>query len=177
MVKKILSIIGGTVVLAVAAVLILAAGKPDIFRVVRSIDVNAPPEKIYPYVADFRKWVEWSPFENMGAMTRTYDGAPSGRGAKYAWAGEEPGAGSMEIVQATVPTHIELKLDFTKPFEAHNMVDFTFAPKGNVTTVTWDMHGPLPYVFKIVHVVLGMDDAVGREFDKGLTSLKTLAEK
>jgi hypothetical protein len=39
------------------------------------------------------------------------------------------------------------------------------------------MHGPLPYVFKIVHVVLSMDDAVGREFDKGLTSLKALAEK
>jgi hypothetical protein len=177
MIKRILAVIGGLVVLAVATVLIVAAGKPDTFRVARSIDVKAPPEKIYPYVADFHKWVDWSPFENMGAMTRSYDGAPFGVGAKYAWIGEDPGAGSMEIVQATLPTHIGLKLDFTKPFEAHNMVDFTFAPKGDVTTVTWDMHGPLPYVFKVVHVVLDMDNAVGKEFDKGLASLKTLAEK
>ena len=33
------------------------------------------------------------------------------------------------------------------------------------------MHGPVPYVAKIIHLM------VGREFESGLASLKTLAEK
>ena len=39
---------------AVAAILILAAMKPATFRITRGTSINAPPEKIFPLIADFR---------------------------------------------------------------------------------------------------------------------------
>jgi uncharacterized protein YndB with AHSA1/START domain len=177
MIKRLLLGIAGVVCTLLTIVLVLAAFKPDTFQVVRSIDIKAPPERLYPLVADFRQWVNWSPYENMGPMSRNYSGPAFGLGAAYAWEGEKPGAGRMEIVRADEPRRIVISLDFTKPFEAHNSVDFTFASKDDVTTVTWDMRGPLPYIFKIVHVVLDMDAMVGRDFETGLANLKMLAEK
>ena len=46
----------------VLVVLGLAATKPDSFSVQRSIQIKATPDKIYPLVADFHRWTEWSPW-------------------------------------------------------------------------------------------------------------------
>ena len=83
----------------------------------------------------------------------------------------------MEIVEATAPSKVALKLDFVKPFEAHNTVQFDLIPKGELTEVVWDMQGPVPYVAKIMHVFVNMDRMVGADFEAGLANLKTLAEK
>ncbi len=34
----------------------------------------------------------------------------------------------MEIVENNIPRHIGIKLDFLKPFKAHNVAEFTFEP-------------------------------------------------
>lgn len=177
MIKIICSAIAGLIVVTLGLILIVAATKPDAFRLARSIEVKAPPEKITPFIENFRQWPLWSPFEKMGPMERSFSGAERGIGARYAWIGEQQaGSGSMEIVAAT-PTRIAIDLRFTKPFEANNTAEFTLEPKGGVTVLTWAMSGPLTYLFKIVHTVFSMDNMVGRDFEAGLASLKTLAEQ
>jgi len=49
-------------------------------------------------------------------------------------------------------------------------------PNGDATTVTWSVSGPSPYVTKVMSVFFSMDDIVGKDFEKGLASLKTVAE-
>jgi hypothetical protein len=177
MVKTVLLVIAAVVILAIAVILVVAATKPDTFRLARSIEVKAPPEKIAPFIEDFRKWSEWSPYEKMGPMERTFSGAERGKGAQYAWEGEKKvGSGSMEIIEVT-PTRIVISLDFIKPFEAHNLAEFTMEPKGDDTVLTWTMSGPLTYFFKIVHTVFSMDNMVGKDFEVGLVNLKKLAEQ
>jgi hypothetical protein len=83
----------------------------------------------------------------------------------------------MEIVESVTPSRIRLKLDFIQPFEAHNAVTFTLTPQGKGTGISWAMEGPVPYFAKIIHVFINMDAMVGRDFEAGLASLKTLAEK
>ncbi len=39
------------------------------------------------------------------------------------------------------------------------------------------MHGPLPYVAKVMHVFFNMDRMVGKDFETGLANLKGIAEK
>jgi hypothetical protein len=39
------------------------------------------------------------------------------------------------------------------------------------------MHGPVPYVAKIMHVFLDMDSMVGKDFEAGLVNLKAISEK
>ena len=163
----------------IAAVLIFAATRPDSFRLERSIAIKAPPEKIFALLNDFHQWEAWSPWEKIDpAVKRTYSGAASGRGAAYAWSGnQEVGAGRMEIVLPQPSSRLLIKLDFSAPFEAHNMVEFTLLRQGETTRVTQAMFGPSPYVSKLMGLVFSMDKMVGGKFEEGLANLKGLAEK
>jgi carbon monoxide dehydrogenase subunit G len=176
---KIVGIIVAVLLVAVAVILVMAAMKPDTFRVERTASINAPPEKIFPLINDFDNWGAWSPYEKKDpAMKRSRSGAARGKGSVYEWDGDKNvGKGRMEIAEASAPSKVTLKLDFEKPFAAHNIVNFTMEPKGQSTGVTWAMHGPVPYVAKIVHVIFNMDRMVGRDFEAGLANLKALAEK
>jgi uncharacterized protein YndB with AHSA1/START domain len=172
-----------TIVIVIAAliagVLIFAATKPDTFRVQRAASIKAPPEKVFALINDFKRWDAWSPWEKKDpAMKRTFGATTAGKGAAYAWEGNhDVGQGSMEIVESITPNKVALKLDFVKPFEAHNMVVFTLEPKGGMTNATWAMEGPVPYFAKIIHVFLDMDSMVGKDFEAGLANLKAAAEK
>lgn len=166
------------VVCILAAVLIFAATRPDTFQVERRVSIKAPPDRIYPLIADFHNWTAWSPWEKIDPMLkRTYSGAPTGKGAIYAWEGNSKvGSGGMEITEVSPPQKVVIKLDFLKPFEAHNVTEFTLVPAGDSTEVTWNMNGPVPYLAKIMHLFFSMDKMVGGQFDEGLTNLKAVAE-
>ena len=163
----------------VAAILVLALMKPDSFRVERSAVIAAPPEQIYPLLVDFRQWAAWSPWEKKDpGMKRTHSGAPSGVGAKYAWEGnKDVGSGSMEIAEATPPSKLVIRLDFEKPFEAHNTAELTLAPAAGGTQVHWAMYGPASFMSKVMQVFMSFDRMIGRDFEQGLANLKAAAEK
>lgn len=168
------------VLAAVAAiVLVIAVSRPDAFRVERSTLIKAPADRIYPLIEDFRQWRGWSPFEELDPnLKRTYGGAERGDGATYAWDGTgKAGAGRMEVIEAEPSKRILINLDFSKPFEAHNKAEFTIVPEGDGSRVTWAMYGPNPLVAKLMQMVMSMDSMVGGEFEKGLASLKALAEQ
>jgi uncharacterized protein YndB with AHSA1/START domain len=172
-------IIAVVLAIAIAAVLILAATKPDTFSVRRGATMKAPPEKIFSLINDFHQWGKWSPWENRDpAMTRSFSGAESGQGAVYAWEGNKNvGSGRMEILDASTPSKIIIKLDFLKPFEAHNTAEFTMLPQGDATSVNWVMHGPAPFMSKMMQVFMNMDKMIGKDFEAGLANLKGLAER
>jgi uncharacterized protein YndB with AHSA1/START domain len=178
-VLEIIAIIAVILAIAIAIVLILAATKPNTFSVQRAITVKAPPEKIFAVISDFHRWGSWSPWENKDpAMQRTYSGAASGRGAVYAWDGNKNvGSGRMEILDASTPSKIVIKLDFFKPFEAHNTAEFTMLPQGDVTNLTWVMHGPAVFMSKVMQVFMNLDKMIGKDFETGLANLKSLTEQ
>ena len=176
---EVIAIIAVVLAIAIAVILILAAAKPDRLGIQRATTVKAPPEKIFPLINDFHQWGTWSPYENKDpAMKRSYSGAASGEGAIYAWEGNKNvGSGRMEILDSSAPSKIVIKLDFFTPFEGHNTAEFTMLPHGDATDVTWLMHGPLPFMGKIMHVFINMDRMIGKDFEVGLANLKRLTEK
>ncbi len=167
------------VIVLIGLVLAIAQSRPNEFTVQRTVRIAAPPERIYPDIVDFHRWPGWSPWERMDpAMQKTYTGAASGRGAVYEWAGNSKvGQGRMEITDATGPTSVTVKLDFMKPFETHNTARFTLVPAGESTDVTWSMFGSSPLMIKLMSVFFNMDKLVGKDFERGLATLKTLAER
>ena len=124
-------------IVLIAIVLILASTKPSTFRIQRPINIKAPPEKIFPLIIDFHHMKSWSAWEKVNpAMKRSFSGAESGKGAMYAWDGNKDiGQGSMEIIESTPSSKVLIKIDFYKPFEAHNTVEFTFISMSETTTV------------------------------------------
>ena len=72
---------------------------------------------------------------------------------------------------------VEIKLDFIKPFEGHNITEFTLAPQGDTTEVNWVMSGPAPFISKLMGVFMNMDKMIGKDFETGLANMKAAVEK
>jgi len=166
-------------VAAVGALLAYAATRPDTFSVQRSLAINAPPAKLFPLINDLRQFSAWNPYEKKDPAIRvSYRGAASGPGAGYDFEGnKEVGKGSIDIVDAAAPAKVTMQLTMIEPFEGRNTVEFSLAPQGQATNVTWAMHGPSPFMAKLVGVFMNMDQMIGRDFEAGLANLKTLAER
>ena len=170
-------IIVAAILAFVAVVLIVAATRPNTFRVERATDIKAPPEKIFPLINDLHKFNTWNPYEKMDPQVKgSYSGAASGKGAAYAWESTKVGTGRMEIVDTSPPLKIVMKLDFLKPFEGHNVAEFTLQPKAGTTNVTWAMHGPTAFIPKLMGLFFSMDAMIGKSFESGLANLKAAAE-
>ena len=170
-----IALIAGT---AVAALLVFAFTRPDTFRVERKLRIEATPDRLLPLINDLRQFNRWNPFDKKDPAIRgTYRGPASGVGAAYDFEGnKQAGKGSLEIVGAD-PRKVTMKLDMVKPFEGHNSIEFLLVPQGQDTDVTWAMHGPSPFIAKLVGVFMNMDRMVGRDFETGLADLKALAER
>lgn len=166
-----------TVVAAVGLLLVYAPTRPDNFRIERSVRIKAPPERVYGLIDDLHQFNRWNPFLRKDPATQgTYSGTQGGKGARYAWQSEKIGVGQMEIVDTAAPSSVTMNLDFIKSFEAHNIAEFELKPEAGETQVTWAMHGPAPFLSKLMQVFVSMDRMVGKDFEDGLSNLKTLAE-
>ena len=167
------------IVVLTGGLLAFVATRPDTFRVQRTTVIEAPPEQIFPFIEDFRKYALWSPYERVDpSMSRRYSGSSRGKGAVYEWNGKgKAGKGRMEIAHASPPLMAVIRLDFARPVATQNIVEFTLRPDGSGTSVSWAMRGANPYIAKLIQLVFNMDRMVGKEFEAGLANLKALAEK
>lgn len=165
--------------LAIVAVLILAATRPDVYTVSRSLRIEAPADKLHAIINTPREFERWSPYAPKDPqMKNTYSGPASGVGARTDFAGNsQVGSGSVEIIRSTAPGEVAMLLTMLKPFTAQNEVVYTLVPQGAATEVTWAMTARQPYFAKIIGVFINMDQMIGKDFADGLARLKVVAEK
>jgi hypothetical protein len=82
----------------------------------------------------------------------------------------------MTITDAEPDRKVAIKLEFMKPFQATNVTTFDLVPSSDGTKVTWAMEGRNNFVAKAMCIFMPMDKMVGGDFEKGLASLKQVAE-
>lgn len=178
MIKKILLL----VIAVIAAFAAYVAVKPADFSVVRSEVISAPPDAVYAHVTNLRKWEAWSPWAKRDPNQKTtFEGPEEGKGAITKWDGnEEVGKGSMQIVDATPPEKLRLRLKFEKPFESRANVAFNFQPQGNgeQTKVTWRMSGKHGFIPRAICtlMMIDLDEMIGGDYATGLANLKRVVE-
>ena len=166
-------------IMFIAAILfVVIAGRPDEFTVSRSAKISAPPEKVFPHVNNLRAWEAWSPWARLDPNAKSsFAGADSGAGAAMSWDGNKKvGAGRMTITQSNANELIRIALEFIRPFKAANTAEFTFKPEGGQTLVTWSMSGKNNLFFKAFGLFIDCDKMAGRDFEKGLAAMKSVAE-
>jgi uncharacterized protein YndB with AHSA1/START domain len=163
----------------ITGVLLFAATKPNTIRIQRSTTINAGPEKIFPLINDFHNWSRWAPQDKEDpTIKRTYSGSASGEGAVSDWTGSgSTGRGRMSITRSVPSTNVSVMVDWVKPFETHNLNEFTLEPQGSTTTVAWTMQGTNVYMMKLMSVFTDMDRFMGKHFETGLANLKAAAEE
>lgn len=141
-----------------------------------SIVVDAPPEAIYPLIANFKDgWAQWTPFKYDDTPV-TFEGPLEGVGAVQRWDGPDSGDGSLKIVRADPARGVEMELSMMREsYKATGSLLCEPAGPGK-TKVTWtddfDM-GTSPYRRWFG---LALPSMIGKEFDKGLVVLKAKAE-
>jgi hypothetical protein len=150
----------------------------DTYTVERSLTFEAAPAEIFPFVADFRRWTNWSPWEGLDPhLHRTYSGSASGPGSSYSWSGNrKAGQGQMTIVEAVEPSSITVDLRFDKPFKARNDMSFDIQEHERGSTVRWAMSGRKTLATRAMSLFKSMDALVGPDFERGLAQLKSLIE-
>ena len=175
---KVLTIGAAAVAAIIALVLAYTATRPDRFQVLRSTSIKASADKIFPLINDLRAFNTWNPFDKKDPNLKgTYSGPPSGKGASYRFESSKAGTGSIEIVDTASTSRVTMRLIMIRPIAADNRVEFTLEPEGDTTRVTWAMDGGVPLVGKVIHLIFNMDKMVGKDFENGLTDLRTLIEK
>ena len=175
MVLKALAVVG----LVILAILVIAAFRAGTIQIERSRSIQAPPDRVFVLIDDFHNWKQWAPQDvEDPAMQRTFSGPEHGLGAASEWSGSgKSGKGRMLIVESEPPKKISIKVDFVKPFEAHNVNEFTLESAGASTLVTWKMQGTNAYFMKVMGIFMNMDRVMGEHFERGLDNLKIVCEK
>ncbi|MCC7487032.1 MAG: SRPBCC family protein [Burkholderiales bacterium] len=163
---------------AVVVLLIAIAMRPAAFRVTRSATLPAPPASVFPHVNELRKWEAWSPWARLDPAAKSvFEGPDAGTGASMAWAGNRNlGEGRMTIVESRPAELVRFRLEFFKPFKATNSAEFTFAPEGGGTLVTWSMSGTNNFVAKAIGLVANCERMVGGQFEQGLSNMRAVVE-
>lgn len=165
------------VVVLVAILLVVGMLLPSGFKVQRSVDIAAPPSKIFPLIASPRQWKSWSVWNRRDpAMKIEYSGPESGAGAKWSWQSKSEGDGIMEFTAAIADQRVDYALDFPE-FDMRSKGQLLLQASGAGTRVTWTNEGdvgnnPVNRYFGVM-----MDSMVGPDFQAGLANLKELAER
>ncbi len=157
---------------------VLIAGRPDEFTVVRSATIAAPPEEVFSHVNELRKWDAWSPWAKLDPNAKnSFAGPAAGVGSTMSWSGNNKvGEGRMTITGSRASEVIQFKLEFLRPFKATNTAEFKFTAADGRTLVAWSMFGKNNFMSKMFSLIVDCDKMVGKDFEKGLASLKTIIE-
>lgn len=175
-----LAVVAAVLVIGAVAFSIVVAMQPTEFRVVRTATIAAPPAVVFDQVNDFHNWDAWSPWAKLDPDAKnSFEGSEKGEGAIFMWSGNDKiGEGKMTLTQSKPDELIKIKLEFIRPFEDQSDVEFTFEPKEKQTLVTWSMAGQnKDFMSKAFCLVMNMDKMLGSDFEKGLASMKTIAEE
>ena len=169
-----LKVIVGLMVAVVLIVLGVGLFLPKEFSVERTIEIEAPPERVFDQVNSLRNWDAWSPWlARDPTITNRYSGPEAGVGSKVEWTSEAYGEGSQTITLSERPSRIETRFDFGEMGQP--IARWSFEPQGEGVLVTWGLHGkttgPLGG-----YIAPKMDDWVGADYEEGLARLKVVAE-
>ena len=170
------------ILLALAAIiavfLIVVALQPSEFKMERTATMSAPAAVVFDQVNDFHKWEAWSPWAKLDPNAKVaFEGPPSGTGTVMTWSGNsEVGEGKMTLTESKPDELVKINVDMVKPFAGSSSSQFTFKPEGDQTAVTWSMEAHHNFFAKAMCLVFNGRKMMAEAMDKGLASLKTVAE-
>jgi len=159
---------------AIAALGAFIVLQPDRFVVSRSAVIDAPPSRLYPEIAELRRWEAWAPWPTLDPLaTWTYSGADTGVGAVQNWDGPKIGAGRVEITGTVQDRLVDMTLDVIRPVQNSNVVSLELIPEdgGTRTKVVWTMTGRVDLKGKAMKLVMNRDKMLGGHFEMGLEKL------
>lgn len=165
------SLAGLVVLLALIGLLM-----PSRVMVERSITIDQPVEKIFPWAAELKQWPHWTVWsaDRDPTLVYNYPGPTTGLGGSMHWTSRKMGNGSLTFTEFTPNQALryELQMPGHKPLQGH--LEFESAG-GGATRVSWyddiDMGGN-PFKKLMGPLLKRM---LGHAFGRNLVGLKIAA--
>ncbi|EZH75966.1 polyketide cyclase [Aquimarina atlantica] len=170
----------GIVLIAIIAIILIAAvfvSKEVVYE--KSVSIDAPIEVVWENVnslADLDKWNPWNDYDPN--MKKEFTGTDGTIGATTSWDSDvkEVGKGSQTIAKIEKPSLFETDLKFYEPYESEAKGYIKVQNEGNTTKVTWGFQSEMPYPFNLMNLFTDMEEMMGKDWNKGLTTLKNICE-
>lgn len=164
----------------IALILILALIAPKTYNVFRTIEISKPRSEVFEYLKYLKKQDEWSPWAKRDPnMEKKFTGTDGEVGAVNYWKGnKEVGEGEQEITKIIDGKRVEGELRFLKPWKSTSdcYMEVDDALDGK-TKVIWGFSGNNKFPMSLMMLFMSMDKMVGKDFEEGLQSLKSILEK
>ncbi|MCS3531109.1 SRPBCC family protein [Chryseobacterium sp. JUb7] len=175
--KRIIIVLASILILwMVAAALISGDCKYE-----KSISINAPIDKVWQNTNTLKAMDQWSSWNDLDpGMKKDWTGTTGQPGEKVCWSStkKEAGQGCQEVKKVDADhKRIDTDIVFLTPYKSEAHAYVTLTPEGNGTKATWGFTSKIPYPFTIMKLVMNMEDAIGKDYQEGLTRLKDLSEK
>ena len=166
-------IFGGLIVV----LLLIAALMPKSYNVEKSIIIKKPASEVQSKITDFNAYAIWNPWQKMEpAAKKTITGTPGTVGHRYEWQGKKIGIGNLTVKHVD-EKHVNLDLQFLKPWKASAKDNWVFEPwgDGSETKLTWQNSGNLPWpMARLMGPMINKN--LNQQFGTGLDNLKQMVE-
>jgi len=163
----------------IALALIIAAFVDGHVKYEKSIEINAPIEKVWENVNSLSAMEKWSPWSSRdSAMKRSFEGRDGTAGAKFCWESEkkEVGKGCQTLKRLQRPNRVDTDLKFLSPYESDAQAYIILAPSGAGTKAVWGFTSEVPYPFRIMNLFTNMEKMLDPDYTAGLNNLKQICE-
>lgn len=148
---------------------------PDRVHVARSIEIERPPAEVYALLEGFERFNEWSPWKDYDPSAQyRLEGPARGVGASMHWSGDK-GSGSQRITAVDPGRRIDVALEFG-PDGGGGEASFLLEPSPAGTRLGWTFDSDFQGSLMFRWIGLFFDRLIGGDYERGLASLKQLAE-
>lgn len=150
------------------------------FTYERQITIGVPAAEVFAYIRLLKNFKSWNPFLRKDPNTKQeHRGTDGETGFVAHWEGNRNvGSGEQEITKIVPGERVEFELRFFRPFQATNKAWFAVESLGSQQSrVRWGMSGQTKFPMTIFSLMCSFDKMIGREFEQGLSQLKTILEK
>jgi len=165
--------------LSLLGVMVIAAFRPAVFRVERSVVVNAPAPRVFDLLQDFSQWPRWSVWPAFApSATRRMAGVAAGARAYCEWvSANQREAGHVEILEAAAPCLVVAELRRSRPQEESLFLKFVLSAGDDGGTVVRSVaNGSASYGSRVVAVLWSRERGLGKQLKVSLAGLKAAAE-
>ena len=175
---KILKFIGLGLLILIVLLVAVAYLLPRHVKVERTVTIKSSPEIVFVQVNILKNWEQWSPWHKIDPkMKLEYNNIPSGKGASYSWQSDvkNVGNGKLTITRVIPFDTIDVEMNFMDQGIA--LGGYNFKKVDSTVLLTWWMDADMGNNPIGRWMGLMMDRMIGKDFEKGLNSIKTISEQ
>src|SRR5690606_31530168 len=154
-------------ILMLFASTVFIATQKGTYEVERSIIIKSSQQAVFNYLADYRNWDQWVPWQDASTKTK-YPQKTQGIGSYYMWS-SDTGDGMVRTLYLRENDSIVQRVT-----NGNNKSVYYWSLKDTVggTKITWRARGELAFMDKIDATLQGgAVTIVGNSFEKGLSKI------